>query len=101
MKILEEALQKNSKVRISLEQLNEYSKALDKIYILWSHTSTTKKIREDWDVPEFTAIHWDGEIMPSFTSKYTSVDWLPMLISGNDNFKLLGIPIISKSGSDA
>ena len=62
------------KVRRSPGQLNEYSKALDKIYILWSHTSTTKKIREDWDVPEFTAIHWDGEIMPSFTSKYKSID---------------------------
>ena len=38
--------------------------------------------------------------MPSLSSKYKSDDRLPVLISGNNNFKLLGIPIISKSASD-
>ena len=69
--------------------------------MLWPHTSTAQKIREGLNVREFAAIHQDGKIIPSLTSKYKSIDLLPVYISGNDNLKLLGILIISKSGSDA
>ena len=99
MNILENAkcFRNISIVRISSEQLDEYSKALYKMCMLWPHTSTAQKIREDLDVPEFAAIHRDGKIIPSLTLKYKSVKWLPVHISGNDNFKLLGIHFISKS----
>ena len=86
---------------LECHQRGEYAKAQNKMCMLWSHTSNAQKIREDWDVVEFAAIHRDGKIMHSLTLKYKSDDWLPVLISGNDSLKLLGIPIISKSGSDA
>ena len=53
------------------------------------------------NVREFAAIPQDGKIIPALILKYKSTDWLPGYISRNDNLKLLGIYIISKSESDA
>lgn len=52
-------------------------------------------IKDDWNIPQFATVHWDGKIMPSLESKYKSVDRFPVVISRDGNFKLLGIPIVS------
>ena len=41
-------------------------------------------------------VHWDGKLMDTLDSKRTD-DRLPILVSGADGTKLLGVPPLQKS----
>jgi hypothetical protein len=45
-------------------------------------------------------IHWDGKLLPALTSK-EKVDRLAVIVSGDGNMKLLGVPKISNGTGEA
>lgn len=63
-------------------------------------SSISENIRRDWKPPEIGSVHWDGKLMYSLGSKYTDVERLPVLISGYEGVKLLGVPQIASKTTD-
>lgn len=49
------------------------------------------KIKDDWHPPDKVLVHWDGKLMDTLDSKGTD-DRLPILVSGLNGTKLLGVP---------
>ena len=60
----------------------------------------TKEIKQSFKPEVTVTIHWDGKLLPAFTSK-EKVDRLANLVSGEGISKLLGVPAIASGTGKA
>ena len=56
----------------------------------------TKQIKAQWNPSPRMLVHWDGKLMSTLDSKDTD-DRLPILVSGINGIKLLGVPPLPSS----
>lgn len=62
------------------------------------------QVKKAFDPNDAVVVHWDGKLLPDITGS-NIVERLPVIVSGNGNEKLLGVPKLlsgtGKNGSDA
>ncbi|RXG72673.1 hypothetical protein Avbf_02847 [Armadillidium vulgare] len=60
----------------------------------------SKQIKDKWNPSPKMVVHWDGKLMATLDSKDTD-DRLPVLVSGVNGTKLLGVPPLPSSTTKA
>ena len=80
-----------SKVVLSYTQIERYKvETVTKIY---------EDIQENWTPSNVSLIHWDGKLMDTLDSSMKS-ERLPILLSGENGIKLLGVPEIPTKSTE-
>ncbi|KAL7639231.1 UNVERIFIED_CONTAM: hypothetical protein RMT77_010765 [Armadillidium vulgare] len=81
-----------SKINLSASSAHQYRASV------LPHIS--KQIKDKWNPSPKMVVHWDGKLMATLDSKDTD-DRLPVLVSGVNGTKLLGVPPLPSSTTKA
>ena len=57
-------------------------------------------IKESWNPPDVTLVHWDGKLLDSLENDPNKEERLPILVSGVGGVKLLGAPALPHKSTD-
>ena len=60
----------------------------------------SEKIKNNWKPSRISALHWDEKLMQTLDNQYIKEERLPVLLSGEGQTKLLGVPKLPTHSSD-
>ena len=63
-------------------------------YRVESVVNIATKIKESWEPPKRSIVHWDGKLMDTLDNEYAVEERLHVLLSAVRGVKLLGVPAL-------
>ena len=71
------------------------------MYRIETNKMIAKRMKSQSISPSVGCVHWAGKLIRTLKSQRRTVDCLPVLVSGKDGIKLLGIPYLPKHKTGA